>query len=311
MDGTPTKLTTSFIPSLATDNPLYDQEKIDRLESQTADLREKLLRGCWCSLEGAYFKFLRPSYVVPCASVGEQWWHVHIIGLDYGYGNSAAAAGLYFVSEPSLEYPYGQMFKIGEVVEHAMGSVDFAELTCQRFAVPTLQGGNRRKIVAAYCDPANDAHTGAGRSNFDIMADVLQKYDIPMVKASKGRVGNFQFLYNMLQLRWLTLCDTAPKAYKSLSTRIYDPKKSGDIKKVDGDELDDVLDETAYAVNTYWERSAKPREVKNAETIQKYRDQGMDEHSLNIYQMKMLMEAKNDDGPTKMGSRRALSLRRR
>jgi len=324
MDGVDTNLTTCFIPSLATDNPFYGKEKIDRLRSQTAENAERLLIGCWCELSGAYFKFLRPHYRMPYAEVGEQWWWSHIISVDYGFGESWAAAGLYAISEATVDYPEGRMFQVGELVQQEMGSEDFAKLIVSAFVTPYL-GEQRRKIDYAVFDPATDAQTGTGKSNFDIMRAVLSDAGVGCIKAAKGagsRISNAQNLYRMLKTgpldkpeEWkpgqLVICDTAPITFASLTTRIHDKSKPGDVKKIDGDPKDDLYDTLSYGANTFFNKSEAPKEVAQLSKLKEYKEAGMDEHSLNIYRMKMQTEQQNDDAPAYLGRRHGPIIKKR
>jgi hypothetical protein len=326
MDGVPTYLTTCFIPSLATDNPFYGQEKIDRLRSQTAENAEKLLRGCWCQLEGAYFKFLRPNYKLPVALADDKWWKRHIISVDYGFGESWAAAHLYSIDESSTDFPEGRMWMIGELAKQEMGSEDFAKLVGTAFIEPLLEG-NRRQFEYAVFDPATDAQTGTGRSNFDIMSEVLSdKYDLSCLKAAKGagsRVSNAQNLYRMLKSgppieteteKWkpgqLVITDAAPITFSSLQTRMHDPDHPGDIKKVRGDPKDDCYDSLAYGANTFFSGSEKPRQVDINTKLKQYQEAGMDEHSLNIYRLKMERDASGKDAPITIGRRHGTIIRK-
>ena len=324
MDGVETHLTTCFIPSLATDNPLYGKEKIDRLESQTAENAEKLLLGCWCALSGAYFKFLQPHYKIPYALAGEDWWYKHLIGIDYGYMGSWAAAGLYFISEPSAEWPEGRMYQIGELAENNMGSEDFAKQIGQSFIEPTVNG-HRREFEYAVFDPANDAQTGNGRSNFDIMREVLsEKYGVSCIKAAKGagsRISNAQNIYRMLKAgsldkpkEWkpgqLVITDAAPITFSSLCSRMYDPKHPGDVLKVANDKKDDLYDQLCYVAATWWNGSEKPPEVAMHEKLKAYKEKGMDESSLAIYQGQMQRELSKPEAPITIGRRHGTITRR-
>ena len=325
MDGQPTHLTTSFIPSSVRDNPFYGQEKIDRLRSQTAENAERLLIGCWCALAGAYYKFLRPAYKLPYAVWGEKWWHKHIISVDYGFGESWAASGLYDITEPSVEWPEGRMGKVGELAEQEMGSEDFARKIGTAFIEPTLEG-HRRQFEYAVFDPATDAQTGTGRSNFDIMREVLEdKYGVSCIKASKGagsRISNAQNLYRMLKTgplenpqEWkpgqLVITDAAPMSFSSFQTRMHDKDHPGDVKKVKADPLDDLYDETAYGANTYFDGSEKPPEVAMHEKLKAYKEKGMDESSLAIYQGQMQREMIQPDAPMTFGRHHGTITRRR
>lgn len=308
------KWTVSFIPALVGDNPLYGDDKIAALRTQEVAIAEKLLTGCWCALAGRYFSFLNPSYHAPYADAPSDWWNTFIISIDYGYGDSWAAAGLYYVSEPTVEFPEGRMFKMGEWIglDEETGekplSEDFARSLVEKFV---LGGDGRRTVSAVICDPANDSHTGNGRSNMEIMGEVFAEHGIPMMPAHKSRIDNFQNLARMLKKRQVVITDVCPATFKSLNTRMHDPARPGDIKKIKGSSLDDFLDETAYAANTYFTGDSKPSEVKNADRIKQFVNAGMDEHSLGINMMKLMMQQGGDEEApvrmTRVGQARVIS----
>jgi hypothetical protein len=310
-DGKPVGMTVSFIPALVGDNPLYGQEKIDVLKTQEGPIAEKLLIGCWCELAGRYWSFLNPSFNSPLAETPHEWWNTYIIATDYGFGESWAAAGLFFLTEPSPQYPQGRMIQIAEYIglnaETGVkpGSEEFAQTLMDMWVV---NGDQRRTISMAICDPATDGHTGnhakgnIGRSNMEIMAEVFEGYGISTIGAHKDRVSNFQNLFRMLKKRQLVITDACPATFKALSTRMHDPNRPGDIKKVKGSSLDDLTDMVSYAANTYFAGESKPGEVRQAEKLQQMAKSGMDEHSLNVNRLKMLMDMQNSDeeAPTRM-----------
>lgn len=292
------KMTVSFIPSRVEDNPLYGEEKIAMLQSQEGAIAEKLLAGCWCELAGRYFSFLRPDMKRPFAEHPSEWWNTHLISIDYGFGESWAAAVLGYVSEPSVEWPEGRMFFIGEVAEQSMGSEDFAKHLIETFI--ERDGAKARTITAAYCDPANDGHTGNGRSNMEIMGEVFAERDIPIMASHKDRVANAQNLYRMMKKGQVVVTDACPMLFKSLNSRMHDPNKSGDIKKIKGNPMDDLYDAAVYLANTYFSGDAKPKEVRQAEQIASYAAKGMDEHSIGIHRMRMMMDQSDEEAPVRM-----------
>lgn len=308
-DGKLIPFTVSFIPGLHTDHSMHGEDYAELLRSQSGDRAEQLLKGCWCSLQGAYFKGMRPDGVAQYNLVGEQWWWIHYIGIDYGYGNSAAAAGLYCISPPTVEFPGGQHFKIDELICREMLSDDFAKATCARFSKRI--GGSPRKIVAAFIDPANNSHTGTGRSNMAIMNDTFEKFGIPLMEASNDPLGGSQNLARMLARRELVLTDMVPETYKGLSTRMHDPKRPGCYKKVHGAAEDDIADETRYATNTWCEQTVIPRDVEIQEKLSEMRKAGLDDHSLTIYSWRLEHETPRDDAPATMGNHRRGPIIRR
>jgi hypothetical protein len=316
-DKVPVLKTVSFIPASVRDNPFYGQEKIDALKTQEAAIAERLLTGCWCALSGRYFDFLTPDYKLRFDDAKEEWWHRHFISIDYGYGASWAAAGLYFVSEPSIDFPEGRMFKVAEMVRGGdpteqnpgrRGSEDFAHEVVEHFVRRNV-GGKRPQFEYVCFDPANDAHIGTGKSNMDIMSEVFTKEGIPSIKAAKDRVGNAQQSYRMLKKGQLVICDTAPITFASFGSRMHDPKLPGAVLKVEADPKDDLYDETTYIANTYFSSSEKPREIADLEKLKKMREAGLDEHSIWIHQERMRMDREKEDPNIYIGHRR-LSLRR-
>lgn len=292
-DEEPVMLTTCFIPAKLSENPLYDERKRAMLQSQTAAVRKKLLDGCWCATEGAFFEFLNDSYIVPYHEVNEQWWMTHFIVMDYGMSSSAAATGLYFIDEAN------RMVKIGEDLERKMHSGEYAHHIVNKFLQRTIQG-QRCRIVTGYCDPAMDAHTGTGQSNREIIQEVFDKHDLSLLSAAKDSVGNAQSLAGRIARKEFILTDLVPKSYESLASRKHDPDRPGAILKVKGDELDDLLDTDLYT-NTFLTGERKPDAVRTAEKIEQLKKDGVDDRSLNVIKWKLDRETEAKNQPVAMG----------
>ena len=289
-DGGPVMLTTCFIPAKLSENPLYDERKRGMLLSQTADVRKKLLEGCWCATEGAFFPFLNESYILPYSECGEQWWMTHFISMDYGYSGSAAATGLYFLHENS------RIYKIMENTERKLKSEEYAHFIAGLMINRLGPGAQRCRIISGYADPAMDAHTGTGKSNLDLINGVFEGYGLTLTKAAKDSVGNAQVLSGKLSRREFVVTDMGmnnitPKTYESLSSRKCDPDRPGAILKVPGDELDDVLDETLYGLNQFLTGDKKPDQVATEEKIQKLIAAGVDQRSIAVTRFKLEKEA--------------------
>lgn len=305
-DGELVRKTVSFILATANDNPLYGQDKLESLESQTVERRQQLKEGCWCKLEGMFFSFLNETFKVRYGLVREPWWATHFLGMDYGFSSSAAACGLYFREEPSERWAGGRILKVAEIIERKMGSVEFAQHVCNRFIVDRQLEGSRPQISACYFDPAMDAHTGTGRSNAELMGEVFEKYDVPMIKAAKDRIGNAQMAYRMLSTGEYGICDTCPKTWNSFRSRMHDPLLPGAVKKVVGEDLDDIYDENVYSLNTFVDASFKPKEVAAAEKLSEYRAAGLDDHSLMIHAARLSQQMQAPEPVARMGHGRAM-----
>jgi len=292
-DELPVMLTTAFIPALLKDNPAYDERKRAMLLSQTADVQKKLLEGCWCATEGAFFPFLNESYILPYSECGELWWHQHLIIMDYGMSNSAAATGLYFMNEAD------RMFKIGEDIERKMQSEEYAHHIAKKFLEREI-GGKRTRIITGYCDPAMDAHTGTGKSNRELIQGVFDKYDLTLMSAAKDSIGNAQSLSGRLSRGEFIYTDLTPKSYEAAASRKHDPDRPGAILKVKGDELDDCIDTDLYS-NTFFTGDRKPDQVVTEEKIQALIAAGVDQRSIAVTRWKMEREAEKKAVPISMG----------
>lgn len=250
-DGAPVYKTTTFIPARLIDNPLYDRVKLESLLTQTADIREQLLYGCWCNAEGLYFPFLRPEYMVPFQTIKREWWWGHFISIDYGYGNSAAAAGLYTIA------PSGVVYKVAERIEKKMHSKEFARrivkdgfTQCHNPRQGPSEAWTKKlrprdpegpRILWAQFDPANDQHTGTGKSNYQIMGEVFNEAGIPTILSAHDPMGNAQSLYGGLANHELVITTACPYTFNTLTSRVVDERKA--VKKEKGNPQDDCYDE--------------------------------------------------------------------
>jgi len=290
-DGKPIPLSVSFIPGKLTDHNLLGPDYIRNLEMMSGANAEAMATGCWCALEGAYFPFIRTGMGVPLVSIEiEPWWN-HFVAIDYGYGRSYAAAGLYVrgpaeiprkfsisgVSSALLQFPLptfagGRIHQIGEICEPMMPVHKFAELVVKEFIAPDI-GEQRRCIIAIFADPANfnpsyDIRLGtAGHSVSDQMDEVFAPWDLSCQPASNQRVAGWQLLYKMLSSGEFQFTDKSPETLEALRTRMCDKDVQGDIIKVKGDPADDLADQCRYALFSFIHPAAKPRELQLREAI--------------------------------------------
>ena len=290
-DDSPVHKTTAFFPARLLDNPLLGREKLESLLSQSKAIQQQLLYGCWCNAAGLYFDFMRPDDVVPYATIGDSWWWQHFLSIDYGYGNSSAAAGMYAIN------PNGVVFKTRERIESKMSALKFAKGICkdgfgktdfpfqgpQQNWLKKLKPRDPEKPRMSFCvmDEAMDQHRGTGKSIYDVMSDVFTESGIGCMKASHDPAGNAQVLYNGLANKLCVLTrDSAdlPLSYRSISSRIVDERKA--IKKIHGAWEDDAYDETSYAFNTWRQNSEKPARTALADELAQMRKDGVDETTL-------------------------------
>jgi hypothetical protein len=89
---------------------------------------------------------------------------------------------------------------------------------------------------------------GTGHSVRDQINEVLASCDLGAIDGSNDRVGGWQFMYQMLARGQWLISDTCPQLISAIPSRVYDPKRTGDLLKVGGDPLDDVMDSARYGV---------------------------------------------------------------
>lgn len=291
--------TTAFFPASVTDNPLYDADAVSSLLSQTPEIQMQLLHGCWCNAESLYFGFLRPEYMAPYPAIQDQWWWNHFISIDYGFGNSWAAAGMFAVD------PYGRIFGTRELSERKMTSKDFAEKICALWIDP-LMGEARPRILFATIDPANDNEDGTGETNFDIIQKVFSQHGVTLIKSHKNPYDNAQKLYSGLASQQLVLTDGMRQTFNSVATRVIDVRKA--VKKVHGDPQDDLYDMVAYAYNTWVAESVKPERMRIQEEVEKMRERGVDATSIARWSLteikKLEARERNAEGGVRLTKRR-------
>lgn len=315
-DDSPVHKTVAFIPARLVDNPLYGREKLESLLTQTKAVQQQLLYGCWCNAAGLYFDFMRPDDVAPYAAIGHEWWWSCFMGIDYGYGNSAAAAGMY------ATHPSGRVYKIRERVERKMSAQNFALSLVQKGFTPTdfpkqgqqahwltkLKARDPERPRVSFCvmDEAMDQHHGTGKSVYRVISEVLAEHGIGSIKWSHDPQGNAQVLYNGLANKGLVLTRESadlPMSYRSLSSRIVDERKA--VKKIHGAWEDDVADETMGAYNTWRQNSEKPSRTALSDELEQMRKEGIDETTLAriawTREQKIQAEEKKAQGGIRLG----------
>jgi hypothetical protein len=317
-DGAPIPFSVAFIPGRLSDHNLLDAAYSKRLHMMSGGAAAAMEQGCWCSLEGAYFPFLNNGLIRPLAEAQVEWWHNHFLSIDYGYGKSSSSAGLYVrgpaethnhkiyiqgIDSSRLKcntgpvFPQGRIRKIGEVVVPHVPAYELAQMVVEAFIKPS-QGGHRRRIVAAYLDPANFKEIGDGHTIADQINEVLEPWEVVCERASNDRLGGWQLLYRMLRTGEFEITDLCPKTFEAIRTRMHEETRPGDIRKVAGDPLDDVADETRYALYSFIQQADKPRELLLEDSIR-----GLDLGSASIRWQQKAEELDKREEPIRMGMR--------
>jgi hypothetical protein len=310
-DGLAIPFSVAFIPGKLSDHNLLDAHYAKRLHMMSGGAAAAMEKGCWCTLEGTYFPFMNTGMIRPLAEAGVEWWHNHFLSIDYCYGKSSSSVGLYVRGPAELrhniaiqgltsralpqddvpEFPEGRIRKIGELVLPHVPAYELAQRVVDAFIKPD-ENGQRRRIVAAYLDPANFKEIGDGHTIADQINEVLEPWEIVCERASNDRMGGWQLLYRMLRTGEFEITDVCPRSFEALRTRMHDDTRPGDIRKVAGDPLDDVADETRYALYTFVQHSTQPRELTLQQAVR-----GLDVGSAAIRWQQKAEELDREEAP--------------
>jgi hypothetical protein len=103
----------------------------------------------------------------------------------------------------------------------------------------------------------------------------------------------------MLRTGEFEITDVAPRTYEALRTRMHDDTRPGDIRKIPGDPLDDVADETRYALYTFIQQATQPRQLLLREAVR-----GLDAGSAIIRWQQKSEELDQEDAPINTTQRR-------
>ena len=101
------------------------------------------------------------------------------------------------------------------------------------------------------------------------MNEELRPYGVLFQEAQNDRQGGAMKMYNGLQAREFMICRNCTKTIEAIESRVRDPDKENDVKKVRGDELDDFYDETRYGYYSWAtaQDAVKPTELRIAERV--------------------------------------------
>lgn len=257
-------------PTYAIGTPAGDTYRAS-LKDLPLALQAKWVRGEWGAVEGCYFAHWDASrMVIPFAQIEANWWDSHFLSIDYGFGRSSAAAHLHVCLQD------GRIVTVGEIVVKHMAAYEFAGEIVRRFDLTGTQG-DRRNIVVVYQDPANKSQVGTGHSVRDQVNEVLAAYNLAAIDGSNDRIGGWQLMYQMLARGQWLISDTCPQLISAIPSRVHDPKKPGDLLKVGGDPLDDVMDSARYGLYSWVTAAEKPWEVRRSELMGQFSEKLADQ----------------------------------
>ena len=283
-DGEAIPFSVAFIPGKLSDHNLLDANYSKRLHMMSGGAAAAMEQGCWCTLEGAYFPFMHAGMVRPLADAGVEWWHNHFLSIDYGYGKSSSSVGLYVRGPAEVRPEHDHPRRPRALPQRTAGvsptaaSARSASWWCRTsppmswprwwwmHLLKPHENGERRRIVAAYLDPANFKEIGDGHTIADQINEVLEPWEIICERASNDRLGGWQLLYRMLRTGEFEITDVCPRSFEALRTRMHDEPGRATSARYAGDPLDDVADETRYALYTFIQQATQPAAVNAAST---------------------------------------------
>jgi hypothetical protein len=109
----------------------------------------------------------------------------------------------------------------------------------------------------------------------------------------------------MMRTAEFEITDVCPRTFEALRTRMHDEARPGDIRKIAGDPLDDVADETRYALYTFVQQATPPRELLLRQAVR-----GLDLGSAAIRWQQKAEELDHDEAPIPTTRRLGLGRRR-
>ena len=138
---------------------------------------------------------------------------------------------------------------------------------------PRASHGKRRNIIVVCQDPANKCQVGTGHSVRDQINEVLRECELGAIDGSSDRIGGWQLMYQMLVRGQWRIADTCPQLIAAIPIRVHDPKKPGDLLKVSGDPLDDVMDSARYGLYSWVTSCEKPPELRMHDQLRQLAEQ--------------------------------------
>jgi hypothetical protein len=334
-DGVPIPLSVAFIPGRLEDHDLLGSDYVKNLNQMSSAYAEAMAKGCWDTLEGAYFPFLNRDYIRPAEEFEIQPWYNHFIAVDYGFGQSHAAAGLFVRTPPEItkaayipgvrssdlepkgpQFPNGRVRQIGEIVVPMSPVDEFTQRIINGFIAPSGDE-QRRSIVAIFLDPANfnpsyDMRQGTGgHAVSDQMDRILEPWGLSVQQANNKRGDGWQLVHRMLRDREFEFTSYSMQTFDAIRTRMIDKEKYLDIVKEKGKPEDDLADMLRYALYTWINPADKPRELQLREAIaniDRSTPEGMTSSAIRWQQAEERLD--REAAPIRMGRRLGMGVRR-
>lgn len=279
-DKEPIELSVAYVPGRITDHQFFgpaNTEYIKRLRTQSPATAAALLAGCWQAFEGQYFDCMSerdetgklPWNKIKRQLVKDEWWWPHWVGCDFGFSVSHAVALLFTMG------PDGRIY----IVDYYIAQKERPDLFAAALAKRWLLDDNGKIIGAEagrewqwqgwFLSPdCFDDRDGSSKNRAQQMNEVLERYGLCFIKGTNDRAGAATNIYRYLATGMLTLASpNCDDVYDALQTRVHDPDKQDDFKKVQNDPDDDRVDATKIGLYSWILAGRKPKEDRIAEAV--------------------------------------------
>ncbi len=301
------KFSVAYILSYVRDHQLLGNRYIARLKFQNPTMAKALLEGCWKLFEGQYYDIWDyKRFVVPLQSIPMEYWQPWWTGADYGYSGSAAAGGLWTISNDVLylvkEYPQGEMIPGPRQNVRAFAQ-GFYDSLCKK----ETDDEQPKNIEAMYLGPDSWNDRGDENPLAEQMNRVLEPHGLNFERANNDRAGGAQLLYTLMESDRIKIAHTCRNAIECIESRIHDEDEPIKVFKDKGDPLDDVFDGTLrYPVYTYLESRRPPKEERVKQRMKQMLENNKTDIGLTTAMMKhqkAMAEEDDDDVPPMMSLR--------
>jgi hypothetical protein len=227
------KKTRIFIPAKVDDHPdaLFREQYKGTLSAIVDDhLRRALLEGDWNQFEGQVFtEWSREKHVIDPFEIPEHW--VKWFGYDWGIGNGAYAAGLWFAKDPgnNRTYVYREFYETGMVT------------SLQGETIKMMENEN---IRIRFGDPSIFKSRPNVEST-ETINDIMQKQGLKFTPANNNRLHRVNVWHEMLApaedgLPKLQVFSNCYNLIRTLPDLPYDKHKVEDVDTLAEDHLYDA-----------------------------------------------------------------------
>ena len=314
------------------------------LMSQDEALVKRDFYGSWDVLEGAFFSrsFDRNSTVLEPEVVAEMvkpWWE-RWLAQDWARGHYCPtywfASGEMSPSEVkrllgwdvrltlSVVVIYREYIAGGEEARAQYGSgQELDEDDVARKIIDRTPETERPNLTDFFLSPDAFGKKSKHNTIAHTEGEILDAARMPWPRpADNDRVGGWSLMSRLFRAtkrrgqrgeQVVLISAECPALINSIPLLMRNPKNLSDVLKTDEGAARiemDCADSCRYGLRSKLEPGKKPKEVENEEKLREHAEAGLDDHSLNIYRIKLSQEASVPEAPASLGSRRQRVMRR-